>query len=99
MIEVTIDILAVVEANGVVQIDGVTGIVFQNMGSTVATIGGRLTIQPNSTFQLATPQPDMLIVDNLRVSFSGVGTNRLEIATLRPKGQAYSNYTDQNQSR
>ncbi|NUO00999.1 MAG: hypothetical protein HUU01_10335 [Saprospiraceae bacterium] len=98
MIEVTIDILQPVTENARIQLDGVTDVVFQNTGTTNVVIESWLTILPNSTFQLATPRPDMLIVSNLRVAFTGVGTNRLEIATLRPKGPAYSNYAHQNQS-
>lgn len=99
MIEVTIDILAPVTVATIVQLDGVTDVVFQNVGTASVQIDGRLTIQPGSTFQLATPRPDMLIVSNLRVSFTGGGTQLLQIATLRPKGPAYSNYADQNQDR
>lgn len=96
MIEVTIDVLQPIISSGTVQLDGVTDVVFQNAGTATVMIDSKLTILPGSTFQLATPRPDMLIVANIRVSFSGAGTQRLEIATLRPKGRAYSNYADQN---
>jgi len=98
MIEVTIDILPPITESTTVQLDGVTDVVFQNTGAATVTLDSRLTILPNSTFQLATPRPDMLIVCNIRVAFSGGGAQRLEIATLRPKGPAYSNYTHKNQS-
>lgn len=95
--EVSIDILPALTENGRIQIDGANSILLHNAGATVAVIDNHLTVGPGSTFQFSTQLPDFLISAVLRVQFTGVGSQRLEVATLRPKGAKFSNYEHERQ--
>lgn len=72
-----------------VDIVGVAAIILQNTGTTTCRIfNGMWTVLPNGgTLSLnVTEDLGSLDVLNLAVTFSGVGTNRLEILTLRQGG-------------
>lgn len=77
-------------ANGyIVDMKDVVAVVFQNTGTnTVRLFHGMWTVLPNSTLSLNVTE-DFASMDILQldVMFSGAGTNRLEILTLRPSAE------------
>lgn len=83
--------LAPMTANGYVpDIKDVVAVVFQNTGTNNAAIfNGMYTILANGGTLALNVTEDFASMDVLQldVVFTGAGTNRLEILTLRPSGE------------
>ena len=79
--------MAPMTANGIVpDIKGVAAVIFQNVGTTNARVfKGAYTILANGGTLTLNVTEEMGSLDLLQfdVMFQGVGTNRLEIVTLR----------------
>lgn len=77
-----------VTASGYLQdIKGVAAIIFQNQGTNDCTLfNGMYTVRANGGVLTLNATEDFSTIDilQLMVSFSGAGTNRLEIVVLRP---------------
>jgi hypothetical protein len=76
-----------------VSLDGVLSFAFHNNGTATAVINDHWTVKPGSTQQLTVMLPNMVINDRIKVTFTGVGTQNLEISAMRLKGWAFSNFT------
>lgn len=91
MQELSIDIMAPVVENKQIRIDGANSVVFHNAGAQTVLVDNHLTIAPGSTFQFSTPTAAQIIAQRFRIAFTGSGAKRLEIATMRPVGEVFSN--------
>lgn len=90
--EATIDFLPPLVNNGFVDLDGVLAFSFHNAGAATVTLAGMFTISSGSTFNSGMPLPNVLISGKIRVEFAAAGARRLEVATVRMKGEPFSNY-------
>ncbi len=93
LLEAGIDVLPARTESGQIQIDGALSVLMHNAGTTDVTINGHLTLKAGATHHLAMPHPGVVINDYLTVVFSSTVGARLEIAMIRLKGEAYSNYS------
>lgn len=83
--------LAPMTANGYIpDMKDVVAVVFQNTGTNNASLfHGNWTVLPNSTLSLnVTEDLASMDITQLDVMFTGAGTNRLEILTLRPGAES-----------
>lgn len=71
------------------------GCIMQNMGETTVLLSNGWTILPRGTFQLAASTDINILVVNVKVQFSGSGTNKLEISELTTNHPELANYIEQ----
>lgn len=84
--ELTIVLDDPMTGNGYLELDGVTAVSLQNAGSNNVTLGKRWTLLPKSTTNIAVPLEGDVLSERILVEFSGVGTSRLEVMKMYPKG-------------
>lgn len=76
-----------------VDLDGVLSWAFHNNGTSTVVLNDHWTVKPGSTQHFNVALPNMVINTRIKVSFTGGGTNNLEISAMRMKGFAFSNFT------
>lgn len=94
ILEAKLDVQPAVTANGKIDIDGALSVLLHNAGTQTATINGHLTIRPDATLLIASPQADVVISDHLTVHFAAASGAKLEVVTTRLAAEAYSNYSN-----
>lgn len=89
MVELGIVFDAPIESNGIIMLDGVVSVAIQNAGTSIVTLDGVYDLTPKSTLNISVPgnASGVVLEERIRVSFSGGGTNSVQVVKTYVKGR------------